>query len=70
MIRFLMPAAFVGLLLNPLAATAQDQPQDTPASSTFTYCRFHGHHRSAPRQPSAAGVERQMHSAMFGLIRS
>ena len=40
------------------------------ASSTFTYCRYHGHHRSAPRRPSAAGVEQQMHNAVFGHIRS
>ena len=35
MIRFLMRAAFVALLLTPLAATAQDQPQDTPGQFDF-----------------------------------
>jgi ribonuclease T2 len=35
MIRFLMPAAFVALLLAPLAATAQDQRQDTPGQFDF-----------------------------------
>jgi ribonuclease I len=35
MIRFLMPAAFVALLLTPLIATAQDQPQDTPGQFDF-----------------------------------
>jgi ribonuclease T2 len=35
MIRFLMPAAFVALLLTPLAATAQDQRQDTPGQFDF-----------------------------------
>jgi ribonuclease T2 len=35
MIRFLMPAAFFALLLSPLAATAQDQRQDTPGQFDF-----------------------------------
>jgi ribonuclease T2 len=35
MIRFLMPATFVALLLTPLAATAQDHPQDTPGQFDF-----------------------------------
>jgi ribonuclease T2 len=35
MIRFLMPAAFVALLLTPLMATAQDQRQDTPGQFDF-----------------------------------
>jgi ribonuclease T2 len=35
MIRFLMPPAFVALLLTPLAATAQDQRQDTPGQFDF-----------------------------------
>jgi ribonuclease T2 len=35
MIRFLTPAAFVALLLTPLAATAQDQRQDTPGQFDF-----------------------------------
>ena len=35
MIRFLKPAALVALLLTPLAATAQDQRQDTPGQFDF-----------------------------------
>src|SRR6202030_4847709 len=35
MLRFLMPAAFVVLLLTPIAATAQDQRQDTPGQFDF-----------------------------------
>ena len=35
MIRFLMPAAFVTLLLTSLAATAQHQRQDTPGQFDF-----------------------------------
>jgi ribonuclease T2 len=35
MIRFLMPAVFVALLLNPPAATAQDQRQDMPGQFDF-----------------------------------
>ena len=35
MIRFLMPAAFVALLLTPLAATAQDRRQGTPGEFDF-----------------------------------
>jgi len=35
MIRFLMPAAFVTLLSSPLAATAQDQRQDTLGQFDF-----------------------------------
>jgi ribonuclease T2 len=35
MIRFLMLAAFVALLLNPLAATGRDQRQETPGQFDF-----------------------------------
>ena len=35
MIRFIMPAAFVALLLTPIAATAQDQRQDMPGQFDF-----------------------------------
>src|SRR5215469_8899351 len=35
MIRFLMPAAFVALLLTPLAATARDQRQDAAGQFDF-----------------------------------
>src|SRR5262245_24904902 len=35
MIRLLMPAAFVALLLTPLAANAQDQRQDAPGQFDF-----------------------------------
>ena len=35
MISFLMPVAFVVLLLTPIAATAQDQRQDTPGQFDF-----------------------------------
>ena len=35
MIRFLVPAAFVALLLTPLTATAQDQREDTPGQFDF-----------------------------------
>jgi len=35
MIRFLMPAVFVALLFTPLAATAQNQRQDTPGEFDF-----------------------------------
>ena len=35
MIRFLMPAAFIALLLTPLMATAQDQRHDTPGQFDF-----------------------------------
>src|SRR6516164_10888626 len=35
MIKFLTSAAFVALLLTPLAATAQDQRQDTPSQFDF-----------------------------------
>jgi ribonuclease T2 len=35
MIRFLIAAAFVALLLTPLAATARDQRQDTPVQFDF-----------------------------------
>ena len=71
MLRFLMPASFIVLLLTPIAATAQDQRQDMPGQFDFyvlslswspSFC--------AAARPSAEGVERQMHSAVFGLIRS
>jgi ribonuclease T2 len=56
MIRFVMPAVFVALLLlNPLAAIAQDQRQDTPGHFDFYVL-------SLSWSPSFCAV--------FGLIRS
>jgi hypothetical protein len=69
MIRFL-PPAFVAVLLTSAMQLPKTSDKIRRASSTFTCCRYHGHHRSAPPRPSAAGVEQQMHSAVFGLIRS
>jgi len=70
MIRFLLPAAFVALLLIPLMAAAQDQGQNTPGQFDFYVL-------SLSWSPSfcAAAAERGRRraanaSAVFGLIRS